>query len=275
MSAVESEFEFSDNQFEWVCQQVKERTGIHLTESKRNLVYNRLASRIRRLGIGSFNDYFKVVEESGSDEIEQFVNALTTNVTSFFRELHHFEFLTGTVIPQLRKKRRIRIWSAGCSTGMEPYSIAMVLRQNLSENELLDLKIIATDLDTTVLETAANGIYPDKVAESIGPERLRQFVFKGKGKQAGNVRMRPELQKLITFRHLNLMAEWPFSEPFDVIFCRNVVIYFDKETQKNLWRRYSQLLVPSGYLFVGHSESITGQADLQLVGRTIYQRQGA
>ena len=278
-TANRNEFELSDRHFAWVCSQVKERTGINLTPGKRNLVYNRLASRLRTLGLKDFNDYLALVERADSDEVENFVNAITTNVTSFFREDHHFEFLTGTAIPEVKAKnaaaRRMRIWSAGCSMGMEPYSIAMVLRECFAENPPWDTRILATDLDTNVLATAAAGVYDEQAATGISDERLRRFVLKGKGNQEGKIRMRPELSSLITFRHLNLMEDWPITGPFDVIFCRNVVIYFDKETQAKLWTRYGALLRPNGYLIVGHSETVSNTEIFSSVGRTIYQKKGA
>ena len=274
---LDAEYSLSDKQFGWVCDQVKNRTGINLTESKRSLVYNRLASRLRLLGLENFDDYFSLVEDDG-DEVEQFVNALTTNVTSFFREPHHFEFLEQTVLPEAiernRGSQKLRIWSAGCSLGMEPYSISMVLEEFLAAHKGWDAKILATDLDTQVLKVGSEGIYKESDTTGISNERKRQFVLRGKGEQEGFIRMRKELRSRISFRHLNLMQPWPMSGPFDVIFCRNVVIYFDRETQANLWNRYAQLLHPGGYLIVGHSESVNSPANFESAGRTIYRRGG-
>ena len=278
MSVSSSQFELTDSQFGWVCKQVKDRTGIHLTESKRNLVFTRLASRLRRLGLAGFDDYFELLEQQNTEEFEEFVNAITTNVTSFFREEHHFDFLRETALPEMLEKnkhrKRLRIWSAGCSLGMEPYSIAMVLRENVPTANGWDVTITATDLDTKVLETAAAGIYDEKILEAISEERRRKFVYKGTGSKAGRVKMRPEISSLISFHHLNLMAPWSFDQGFDIIFCRNVVIYFDRETQIRLWARFGELLPQGGYLFVGHSESMLGTGDFEPAGRTIYRKTG-
>ena len=277
MNLGEQQYELTDKQFGWVCKHVKDRTGINLTDSKRNLVYNRLASRIRTLGLEGFDDYFGIIETgTGGDELEEFVNAITTNVTSFFREIHHFEFLAETALPEAlernHKTKKLRVWSAGCSKGMEPYSIAMVLKECVPQN--WDIKILATDLDTKVLEVGRSGVYDDDVAESISAQRRQRFVLKGSGANKGKVRMRPELQQMITFRHLNLMEDWPIKGPFDIIFCRNVVIYFDRPTQNKLWNRFASLLHPGGYLLVGHSESMLGDADFTTVGRTVYKYGG-
>ena len=278
MNLVEQQYELTDKQFGWVCKHVKDRTGINLTDNKRNLVYNRLASRIRTLGLEGFDDYFGVLEASQGNELEQFVNAITTNVTSFFRENHHFEFLAETAIPEAiernQRSRRIRVWSAGCSKGMEPYSIAMVLLECLPKGHNWDVKILATDLDTKVIDVGRAGVYADDVVDSISAERLQRFAFRGTGQNKGKIRMRPELQEMISFRHLNLMESWPVKGPFDIIFCRNVVIYFDRPTQNRLWDRFASLLHTGGYLLVGHSESMLSDANFVSVGRTVYRYQG-
>ena len=272
------EFELSDQQFGYICQQVKERTGINLTSGKRNLVYNRLASRLRGLGLDTFDDYFAILKTGNSDEVEQFVNAITTNVTSFFREEHHFVFLAERlkeIAANAKGRPRIRVWSAGCSKGMEPHSIAMVMAETLGDLRRFDVKILATDLDTKVLEQGASGVYDEDVLDGISAERTRRFVLKGKGARAGKVRIRPELTGLITFRHLNLMESWPVRGPFDLIFCRNVAIYFDRPTQSRLWQRFGELLKPEGHLIVGHSESVLETSTFRPLGKTTYQKVGA
>lgn len=279
MIDVQKEFVLSDQEFAWVCRQVKARTGIHLTDAKRNLVYNRLAGRLRHLGIPTFAEYFELLGALESDEIEQFVNALTTNVTAFFRERHHFEFLADEGLPRIiernRSNRRIRIWSAGCSSGMEPYSIAMVVREILQHAPGWDIKILATDLDTKMLQLGREGVYEAAALQGISEARLRRFVLRGINGQAGLVRMRPELKELVSFRHLNLMNPWPITGPIDAIFCRNVVIYFERETQQAIWRRFHSVLGEEGYVFIGHSESMLGNPSFRALGRTIYQKGGA
>ncbi len=272
------EFQLSDQQFGWVCKHVKDRTGITLNDTKRNLVHNRLSSRVRSLGLADFDGYFALLDRADSEELEEFVNAITTNVTSFFRENHHFEFLRDTALPEAMARnagrRRVRIWSAGCSKGMEPYSIAMVAKEVIPDNAGWDTKILATDLDTKVLQVGRSGVYGIEAAEAIGDDRLRRFVRRGRGANEGQIRMMPELQQMISFKHLNLMETWPLRGPFDVIFCRNVVIYFDRPTQATLWSRFAKLLAHGGYLFMGHSESMLGDATFEPIGRTMYRKIG-
>mgnify|MGYP001013569799 FL=1 len=226
-----------------------------------------------------FDDYCRLLETGGEDnpELGEFVNALTTNLTSFFREQHHFEFLGRELLPALMRERslsarRIRIWSAGCSTGEEPYSIAMVVRETLPSVGW-DAKILATDLDSNVLATAQRGVYDEARIKDLPEARARRWFQKGRGTQSGQVRVAPDLQDMIVFRRLNLMLDWPMSGPFDVIFCRNVVIYFDKPTQRTLFERFADLLTERGHLFVGHSESLFKVTDrFAPLGKTIYRR---
>lgn len=272
------EFELHKSDFEWVCDTMRGVTGIQLSDSKFDLVYNRLSRRLRTLGLHDFESYRSRVEQGDDVEMVELVNALTTNVTSFFREKHHFEHLTEHVVPTFLEAHGglegMRVWSAGCSTGQEPYSIAMTLAQALPERTLDKTKILATDLDTKVLARASEGVYPSDQVDGL-PEQTLQFGFlRGRGEMAGKVRVKPGLQRLITFRQLNLMDEpWPFKRQFDVIFCRNVVIYFDAPTQDRLFRRYARQLVPGGLLCIGHSESATSCTDvLQAQGRSMYRR---
>ncbi len=275
------EFNFTGADFRFIRDLVAERTGIMLSENKRDLVYGRLSRRLRELGLSCFRDYCSLLEKGESEEMVQFVNAITTNLTSFFREDHHFEFLGKTLLPALLDKkiknnlpRRLRIWSAGCSTGEEPYSIAMVLKEALGRDDKWDARILATDLDTKVLEKASSGVYEQQRVEGLSKSRLQQWIKKGSGNNAGKVRVSPELQKLITFKQLNLMNDWPMSGPFDLIFCRNVVIYFNKPTQQVLFDRYAGLLDEGGHLFLGHSETMFQKTDrYRLIGKTIYQKE--
>lgn len=273
-----TEFEFSDRDFQHVRQIINRIAGISLADGKRELVYSRLSRRLRYLGLSRFEDYCQLLETDESNaELGEFVNALTTNLTSFFRESHHFDFLAKELLPALIRERnasdrRIRIWSAGCSTGEEPYSIAMVLRETLPTAGW-DVKILATDLDSNVLATAERGVYEESRVKDISEIRLRRWFQKGRGEQSGLVRVVPMLRELITFRRLNLMEDWPMRGPFDIVFCRNVVIYFDKPTQRVLFERFADQLIDQGYLFVGHSESLFKVTDRFVpLGKTIYQR---
>jgi chemotaxis protein methyltransferase CheR len=268
------EFEFTDVDFRRVRELVRGTIGISLAESKRELVYGRLVRRVRHLGCGSFAEYLDCLEP-GDAELEQFCNAITTNLTAFFRERHHFEFLAQAVLPALLQRnawsRRIRIWSAGCSTGEEPYSIAMVVRETLGDLGGWDLRILATDVDSNVLAQAQSGIYDAARFEGIGnPRRERWFVAApgGRGHEA-----RPELKQLIAFRRLNLIEPWPMRGPFDVIFCRNVIIYFDKETQRDIVGRMAGLQREGDHLILGHSESLLNVTDrYRPEGQTIHTR---
>ncbi|MCB1777007.1 MAG: protein-glutamate O-methyltransferase CheR [Candidatus Competibacteraceae bacterium] len=272
------EFEFSDQDFQRIRRIINQVAGISLADSKRELVYSRLSRRLRQRGFRRFQDYCDYLEPGDDeDELREFVNALTTNLTSFFRELHHFEFLANELFPALMHSRgsgnrRIRIWSAGCSTGEEPYSIAIVLREVLPTTGW-DVKILATDLDSNVLATAERGIYEWSRVKDLSESRLRRWFQKGRNAQAGWVRVAPALRDLITFRQLNLMDDWPMRGPFDLIFCRNVLIYFSKATQAVLFERYADILAEQGHLFVGHSESLFKVTERFVsLGKTIYQR---
>ena len=279
----EGEFTLSNADFQRVRRLVKERSGIDLGEGKRALVYGRLARRLRQLGLRSFAEYLPLVEEG--DEAVRFINALTTNVTDFFREAHHMEVLAEQVVPEaiarVRKHtgepRRLRIWSAGCSTGEEPYSIAIALCELGAALDGWDVKILATDLDSDALATAAGGRYAADRVGKVGAARLGRWFtpLVSEGRRAGDGRryqVIPEVRGLITFTQLNLLEHWPMRGPFDAIFCRNVIIYFDDPTKRALVRRYHDILRPEGYLFLGHSESLVG-AGLGFVcdGRTVYR----
>jgi chemotaxis protein methyltransferase CheR len=273
------EFAFTDSDFEYLRHLVTTNTGITLGGHKRQLVYGRLARRLRQLGLATFEQYCRYVDEHPGEEMGELVNAITTNLTSFFRENHHFEHLASHALPDILGRnaasRRLRLWSAGCSTGEEPYSIAMTLAETLGSSlSPWDARILATDIDTQVLARAAAGVYVDERIEGIEPARRRRWFRRGTGANAGKVRVNEELQALIAFRQLNLMdPQWPMRGPFDIVFCRNVVIYFDKPTQRQLFDRYADLLVPNGYLYVGHSESLHGTSErFRLIGRTIYQK---
>jgi len=263
-------FAFTPRDFARVRALIYRQAGISLAESKQEMVYSRLARRLRAKGLNSFEDYLDGLESGrDSDEWEAFTNALTTNLTSFFRESHHFPILAEHA---LKSNKPLTIWCSASSTGEEPYSIAMTMCEAF--NTLSPpVSIVATDIDTNVLDAGANGIYTADRLEKMSKDRVRRFFLKGTGSRAGMVRVRPELRQLITFKTLNLLAgSWPVSGPFDVIFCRNVMIYFDKPTQSKILSRFVPLLKPDGLLFAGHSENFMYVSDaLKLRGKTVYE----
>ncbi len=275
MSAVrEREYTLSDAEFAEIRRLVREHTGISLSEAKRELVYSRLVRRLRRLKLDSFADYLALLARGEPAELEEFANAITTNLTSFFRESHHFDFLAETVLPELERRnaatRRLRIWSAGCSTGEEPYSLAIVLQEQAARFRGWDLRILATDLDSQVLAHAAAGRYrEDRFERMPAARRDRWFEAQRDGTHVAAA----GLKALVTFKQLNLMHAWPMKGPFDVVFCRNVVIYFDKPTQRELFGRMAELQRPGDVLCIGHSESLFKVCDrYALVGKTVYRR---
>lgn len=262
----------NDRDFATVRQLIADYAGIKLSLQKRNMVYNRLLRRLRARGVGSFGDYLQLVQREGSDEREAFVNALTTNLTAFFREPHHFDLLLARARERAgRRGAPLRCWSSACSTGEEAWSIAMVLREAECPGEVL-----GTDIDTEVLNTAQAGVYRMERASALPAERLRKHFLRGTGDNEGLVSMRGELRSMVRFGQLNLQSPvWPAMERFDVIFCRNVVIYFDREFQKKLLTRLADLLVPGGLLMVGHSESFpAAHPGFRSCGRTAYERLG-
>lgn len=276
--AAAAEPALSEQDFARIAALLKAQAGIALPHSKRSLVHSRLARRLRALQLPGFGAYLQLVEGAdGAAERGEMISALTTNVTSFFRERHHFELLRDRVLPPLiaraRQGGRVRLWSAGCSTGEEPYSMAMVLLGLDPEAATLDIRILATDIDPAVLARARAGRYDADSAGSLPAEpRLRWFEEDG----GGGVRVRPALQRPVVFGELNLAAGWPVRGPFDVIFCRNVTIYFDRQGQERIWAGFARLLPPGGVLCIGHSERVTGPATAQFRsgGITAYTRAG-
>jgi chemotaxis protein methyltransferase CheR len=264
------EFEFTARDFERVRALIYKRAGIALADSKQEMVYSRLARRLRATGIRSFAAYLDALENKNDDsEWEAFTNALTTNLTSFFREAHHFPLLADHV---RGKKEPVTVWCAASSTGEEPYSIAMTLCEVLG-TLTPQAHIIATDIDTNVLNAASSGIYSIDRLDKMAPERAKRFFLRGRGEQEGLVRIRPELRQLVTFKQLNLLSgDWPISGPFDAIFCRNVMIYFDKPTQSRILSRFVPLMKPDALLFAGHSENFLYVSDaFKLRGKTVYE----
>jgi chemotaxis protein methyltransferase CheR len=267
------EFQLSDEEFHEIRRVVHRTTGIALADTKRHLVYGRLARRLRALDMSSFRDYLARIEDDAA-ELEEFCNAITTNLTFFFREGHHFQYLNSTLLPMLQKRnastRRIRIWSAGCSTGEEPYSIAACINETLGALRDWDIKILATDLDSKVLAHGQDGIYnADRLDKVEKARRDRWFSPVNGGTQWS---AKDELRRLISFKRLNLMESWPFKGPFDAIFCRNVVIYFDKPTQRVVFGRMAELQRAGDHLFIGHSESLFNVCErYELIGQTTYR----
>lgn len=269
------EFRFTARDFAVIRKRIYDYAGINLSENKIHMVYSRLARRVRACGLHSFEEYLALLDRD-PHEYESFTNSLTTNLTHFYREPHHFTILAQHIaeLQQARSynsRRPLSIWCAAASTGEEAYSLAMTV-VDVFGSYTPPVKILATDLDTQVLARAAQGIYPIERADKLGADKLKRFFLKGHGAQQGYVRVRPELQRLIEFRKLNLLdAKWPISGPFDAIFCRNVMIYFDKPTQYKVLAKFTPLLRADGLLFAGHSESFHHAHDLfQMRGKTVY-----
>jgi len=272
------EFNFTKKDFDFLRTISNSRTGIVVSDDKFDMFYARLSRRLRKLGLSDFKQYCGFIEADDSgEEVLELVNAITTNLTAFFRENHHFEFLAKTVLPKLlrenKDERKIRIWSAGCSTGEEPYSLAITLKENLPANLHWDTQILATDIDSNVLSKASKGVYAEDRIKDMPKQKVRDWFMKGTGSNAGSVRIKPDARSLIKFGQLNLMENWSVGDIKDVIFCRNVVIYFDRESKTNLINRYADNLKDGGYLFIGHSESLYKITDrFELIGNTIYQK---
>ena len=271
------EFELRDADFDALRDLVKTETGICLGAEKRALIYTRLSRRVRALGLRNFCEYRARLETGDSVELGEFRDAVTTNLTSFFREPHHFDYLRNQVLRPLMttpgSSRRLRIWSAGCSTGEEPYSIAMTVMETLGDLRHWDVRILATDLDSHVLATASSGSYAENRMGGLGAERRKRFFkSEGQGDAAVHTAIAP-LRDMITFKPLNLMNELPMKGPLDAIFCRNVFIYFDKDTQGEILTRFSTKQQPGNLLFLGHSENVARiTRSYSLVGQTIYRR---
>lgn len=270
VQAIEREFPFSHEQFEKLRRLAREHTGIAFGEEKYDLFYARLARRLRRLGLSDFGQYLERVSgPAGADELAAMCDALTTNLTSFFREAHHFGLLCDHLQADLpRRSKPLRIWSAGCSSGEEPYSIAMSLAECLPDGT--PFEVLATDIDRQVLARAAAGIFSAEAVQGIEPGRLKRWFLREKG--GNRVRIKPELQQHLQFGQLNLLSDWRMGQVFDAIFCRNVMIYFDKPDKMRLVDRFADQLQPGGVLFLGHSESLLGVSSRFCgIGRTGYQ----
>jgi chemotaxis protein methyltransferase CheR len=272
---IEREFHFTKRDFDLLRTLVNKHTGISLSDHKQEMLYSRLSRRLRALNLGSFAHYYQLLQADNGEELVHFINAVTTNLTAFFREPHHFNLLADSILPQLVAKkqalRRLRIWSAGCASGEEPYSIAIIVKEVVPTD--WDVKILATDLDSSVLAKGIEGVYEEDKMAGVLPERLQRWFKKGTKEQAGLVQVIPELQALVTFKRLNLIEPWPMRGPLDIIFCRNVVIYFDKATQRVLFERFANLLDEDGYLLIGHSENLFQLSTrFRLLQQTVYAK---
>lgn len=269
---------FADGDFKAIATIAYNEFGLNLSESKKPLVYSRLTKRFRSLGVSGFKDYLAFLKgRNGEQERLELLSALTTNVTNFFRENHHFELLKTEIFPPLvetaQNGGRVRIWSAGCSSGQEPYSIAFTLLQACPNAAKLDIKILATDIDPKILEAATSGNYPDEELGGI-PKPFQDRFLVRPSQEEKRFQIGPEARSLISFGRLNLIDNWPLKGPFDLIFCRNVAIYFDKTTQAKLWQGFSNVLNTEGHLLIGHSERLSGSAQKQLspIGVTAYRK---
>ncbi|MCE8022140.1 chemotaxis protein CheR [Halomonas sp. MCCC 1A11036] len=266
---LERDLILTDEDFSRIRQLIYQRAGIVLAEHKREMVYSRLAKRLRHHGLTRFNDYLeRLARQPDSREWEAFTNALTTNLTAFFREMHHFPILAEHV---RKSSGPVRVWSAAASTGEEPYSIAMTLQESLG-SRAAEARVVATDIDTEALARARAGVYPVEQVRKLDEERVRRFFQKGRGQHEGLARVRPEVSSMVEFLSMNLLAsQWPVKGPFDAIFCRNVMIYFDKQTQARILERFAPLLKPDGLLFAGHSENFSYISKVfRLRGQTVY-----
>ena len=271
--------EFTEADFTCIRQLVAEHTGINISSQKRHFVYGRLRKRLKMLGLNRFRDYCRLLSSKHNDEIEHFTNAITTNLTYFFRDQYHFEYMAQQMLPVMmdsyQRHKRLRILSAGCSTGEEPYSLAITLRECIDNIDQKDVRILATDLDSSVVAAAARGVYSLSDTDGLEAETLHRWFLRGKGSQQGMVRVSPELRRLVTFKQLNLMHDWPMQGLFDIIFCRNVVIYFDKTTQCTLFDRFANIMRPGAHLFIGPTENLNSISDrFRLLGKSIYQKVG-
>jgi len=280
-SAIPGAVPLNDKEFKLFRDLIFLKSGINLHDGKKELLRTRLGSRMRSRGLSSFADYYDLVKQDKTEtELMGVLDAISTNITSFFREINHFNFLNETAIPQMvdRKAKSgdnfIRFWSAGCSSGEEPYSLAFTLLEHDKVSRSFEIKVLATDISLEMLERASMGVYGEQQLASVPNNIKRNYFQKGSGDSSGMYRIRPEVRRIIYFKRFNLMINtFPFKHKFDCIFCRNVMIYFDKPTQETLVNKYYQSLAPGGYLLIGHSESLTGvHHNFKYARPTIYQK---
>ncbi|BCA54756.1 Chemotaxis protein methyltransferase CheR [Nitrospira sp. KM1] len=270
------DYAISTEEFERFRRLIYDESGISLGEQKRSLLASRLSKRLRDLGFATFSEYYnRLMEDPASDEFTRMLDLISTNKTDFFREPKHFEFLRDRILPELAKAKQIRIWSSACSSGEEPYTIAMTLYDSVQNPSEWDFKILASDLSTRVLARAASGVYDEERVRDVPPEVVKRHFLRGRGSSVGNIKIKPHLGQIIRFRRLNLMDDhYPIKSPLDLIFCRNVMIYFDRPTQERLVNKFHRYLKPGGYLFIGHSESLQWvKHPFKALAPTIYQKE--
>ncbi|MDH5517294.1 MAG: protein-glutamate O-methyltransferase CheR [Gammaproteobacteria bacterium] len=270
------EYVFTEKDFNYLRKVANEYSGIIVSDDKYDMYYARIAKRVRTLGMADFSEYCTYLKQNHDKEFTNFINSITTNLTSFFRENYHFDYLASHIIPELKVKyagkKSFRVWCSAASTGEEPYSIAITLAENLNLDNW-DISFLATDIDSDVLNTARAGVYDSQRIENISKSRKARWFSKGSGENKGIVKVNDKLRQLISFKRLNLIQEWPLKKKLDIIFCRNVFIYFDGPTKEMIIERYYDLLNDGGYLILGHSESIHSMnKDFQTVGHTIYRK---
>lgn len=261
---------YDDRELEYLCDLVRQHTGIAMDETKRDLLYSRVTRRLKALDVETFSEYRKLLSsDSSGAETQQFINSITTNLTAFFRQQEQFDYLQ-KLLPDLAQRTTLKVWSTAASTGEEPYTIAYILGALLSS---VNVRILATDIDTQVLQTAQTGVYTLDRLTNTPADFMRNAFLKGTGANEGKIRVKDELKSLVTFRPLNLLGPWPVSGPFDIVFCRSIVIYFDKPTQRQLFSRLAEVQRAGSYLFVGPSESLVKvSSDYELLGHSIYRR---
>jgi chemotaxis protein methyltransferase CheR len=268
--------EIGDNEFFLLRDVIFKESGINLTERKKALMQSRLIKRLRVLNLENYKKYYNYLINNYDEEIVNLINCITTNKTDFFREPKHFDFLRETVLPEFEKRKgeKLRIWSAGCSTGEEPYSIAMTIADYYKTRRIPDIKILATDIDTEVLNKAVSGIYKEENVDDLEPETLKKYFLKGRGSKEGLYIVKDQIKNMISFRRLNLLASsYPMRKLFDLVFCRNVIIYFDRKTRDEVIDRFYNYLSDSGYFFAGHSETLSNfTGKYYLIGNTIYKK---
>lgn len=275
---VEGEYVFTARNFEDIASFLRTETGIALNEAKAALVYSRLAKRLRKLGMADFDAYCAYIRTNeGAEERSEMMAALTTNVTRFFREPHHFEHMRKHIVPALMQKAkqggRVRLWSAACSSGEEPYSMAITLLDQFPDAARYDVKLLATDIDPNILKKARAGVYNDEAVSPIPSASRDRWLARDRDAGDRSWRVKDDVRALITFKELNLIGSWPMQGKFDVIFCRNVVIYFEEPTQAQLWERFRSFLTPAGRLYIGHSERVDAPG-FESDGLTVYRLEG-
>lgn len=270
------EYSITADEYRRFCDLIYAESGMALGDQKASLLVSRLSKRLRDLGLSTFTQYFEKVREDGThEEFTRMLDLISTNKTDFFREPNHFNFLRERILPELSQAKRIRVWSSACSTGEEPYTIAMTLYDGVQRPAQWDFRILATDLSTRVLAKAAAGIYDEERVRVLSPDMIKRHFLKGRAERAGTVKVKPHLAEMIQFRRLNLMDErFPIKTPLDIVFCRNVMIYFDRSTQETLVNKFYRYLRPGGCLFIGHSESLQWITHpFKAVAPTIYRKE--